>query len=304
MGYVRKKFLVQENIKAFKFLMENFNCSMREAQKWIDRKRVFHNGEILTIKNINLKGEVEVIFFKPKSRGLLPIFQSDDFVVYDKPSGVLVHPNKLCDEYSLNDEIKSLFGKDANVVHRIDKETSGLVMVAKGKRSEIELKRLFENREVLKEYKALVEGKVDRAFVVDANLKSNVLISKIRIKSHVCVDGQTAITRITPVVYLKDLDCTIVKAAPLTGRTHQIRAHLFHVKHRIVGDPIYGVNEDDADKFLNSNMNEYERLKLTGASRLMLHASSLSFVYRGIEYNIKSKIDFERLVNEHCIGRE
>ena len=300
MGYARKKFYLHENIKAFKFLMENFNCSMREAQKWIDRKRVFYNGKILSAKNVNLKGEVEVIYFQPSPVGLKPIFENDDFAVFDKPSGVLVHPNKLSDDYSLNDEIKSLFGKDANAVHRIDKETSGLVLVAKGKKSEVDLKILFENREVSKEYKALVRGKIEKSFTVNANLKSDISTSKIRIKSHIVNDGQTAITSISPLSYIKELDCSVIIAMPLTGRTHQIRAHLFHVKHPIVGDPIYGLNEDEADKFLNSNMSKEERKILTGSSRLMLHADFLSFVYGGMEYNIKSKIDFERLMYEYC----
>ena len=304
MGYVRKKFTVTKGVKAFKFLIDNFNCSMGEAQKWIDRKRVYLNGEVLEVKNFTVQGELEVIVFEPDSKGLKPIFETDYFAIFDKPSGVLIHPNRLSDEYSLNDEIKSLFGKDANVVHRIDRETSGLVLVAKDKASEIELKRLFEKREIEKEYLALVYGELDSEFTINANLKSALPSSKIRIKSHVVDGGQKAITNIKPLKYLFDFDVTIIKAKPFTGRTHQIRAHLFHVKHPIVGDMIYSQKEDDTDRFLNSNMSEDERLKLSGASRLMLHADTLSFKYRGIEYNIKSKIDFERLIDEYYIGKQ
>jgi 23S rRNA pseudouridine1911/1915/1917 synthase len=300
MGYVRKKFTITEDIKAFKFLMDNFDCTMNEAQKWIDKRRVYLNGKVLLIKNSTIKGEVEVILFEPKKRGLKPIFETDFFAVFDKPSGVLVHPNRLSEEYSLNDEIKALYGKDANVVHRIDKETSGLVLVAKDKENEILLKKLFEDREIKKSYLALVRGRVDENFTIDANLKSNLPSSKIRIKSHVIDSGIRAITDIFPIKYLPLLNSTILRAMPLTGRTHQIRAHLFHVKHSIVGDTIYGQNEDVADMFLNQKIDKKERQKLTGANRLMLHAELLSFKYRGIEYNIKSKTDFERLIDEEC----
>ncbi len=304
MGYVRKRFTVAKDIKAFKFLIDNFNCSMGEAQKWIDKKRVYLDGEVLEIKNSTIRGEVEVIVFEPSRKGLEPIYETDDFALFDKPSGVLIHPNMLSDEYSLNDEIKALFGKSANVVHRIDRETSGLVLVAKDKKNEVELKKLFEERLIKKEYLALVRGKMDRDLTVHANLKSALPSSKIRIKSHVIDSGQKAVTHIKPLRYLEDLDATIVRAEPMTGRTHQIRAHLFHVKHPILGDTIYGQKEEDADRFLNSSMSKDERFKLSGASRLMLHADTLSFKYKGIEYNMKSKIDFERLIDEYRISRK
>ncbi len=299
LAYIRKKYTIKNDIKAYKFLIDEFNISMGEAQKWIDKKRVYLGGEILNAKNFVLKGKVEVIFFDPQSSGLKPIFETEDFAVFDKPSGVLVHPNKLSCEHSLNDDIKSLFGKDANVVHRIDKETSGLVLVSKYKKSEVKLKKLFEDRRVRKEYLALIDGSINKDLTINAKLKANLSDSLIRIKSHINADGQEAITAIEPLIYLADIDKTIIKAIPKTGRTHQIRVHMFHVKHKIVGDPIYGLNEFDVDKFLCGMMSVKERLELTGANRLMLHADFLSFQYDGKEYNIKSKMNFEELCSEY-----
>ncbi len=299
LGYIRKKYKIIDDIKAYKFLINEFSISMGEAQKWIDKKRVYIDGKILKIKNSNIKGNVEVIFFQPESSDLKPIFETDCFAVFDKPSGVLVHPNKLSNQYSLNDDIKFLFGKDANVVHRIDKETSGLVLVSKNKKCEVELKRLFEYRKIQKEYLALVDGMIDDEFVIDARLKAGLAGSMIKIKSHVCEDGQIAITKIVPLKYFATKNKTIIKAIPKTGRTHQIRAHMFHVKHKIIGDPIYGVDELFVDKFLNGDMSKLERLELTGAKRLMLHAYSLSFQYNGIEYNIKSEMNFKELCDEY-----
>jgi len=298
LGYIRKKFNVYNEIKAYKFLLNEFNISMSEAQRWIDKKRVYVDGKVLEMKNQDLKGEIEVIFFKPEGGNCKPIFETNFFAVFDKPSGVLVHPNRLSNQYSLNDDIKYLFGKEANVVHRIDKETSGLVLVSKYKRFESELKKLFEHRKIEKTYLALVEGKIDKSFSINAKLKSNLSSSFIKIKSHVCEDGQIALTEIVPLKYFPRRDMTMIKAIPKTGRTHQIRAHMFHVKHKIIGDPIYGIDENFVDKFLNGNMSKSERLDITGAKRLMLHSDSLSFKYRDISYNIKSKINFEELCNE------
>ncbi len=298
MGYVRKKFLLKEKMIAFKFLIKNFSCTMGEAQKWIDRGRVFLNGEVLQKKNIEIEGFVEVLIFEPKRYGLKPIFETEDFAVFDKPSGVLIHPKMLNDERTLNDDIKYLFGKDANAVHRIDKGTSGLVLVSKNKNSERELKEIFANRGVVKSYMALVFGHVKDNVRIDANLKSDLIGSKIRIKSHVDKNGQIAITDIIPLKYFKKNDMSLVLAMPLTGRTHQIRAHLFHVKHSIVGDMIYCVSEDDADRYLVFGMTEREKIELSGAKRLMLHAQSLSFKFGEVEYNIESKIDFKGLIDE------
>ncbi len=300
MPYVRKIVYTQNNLKAFKFLMKEFDCNMSEAQKWIDRGRVYLNNEILTSKSSILNGKVEVIFFDPISSGLKPIMECEDFAVFDKPSGIMIHPKMLDDELTLNDDIKSLFGKNANAVHRIDKGTSGLVLVSKNKNSERELKALFANRKVKKSYNALVFGRLTKEMRIDANLKSDIETSKIRIKSHVSSNGKRAITDIKPLKYLTSCDMSIVEASPQTGRTHQIRAHLFHVKHSIVGDIIYSVGEEDTDKFLSFGMSDDEKIRLARAKRLMLHANYLSFKYRGKEYNIKSKIDFEELVDEFC----
>lgn len=83
--------------------------------------------------------------------------------------------------------------------------------------------------------------------------------------------------------YFADIDATLVRAVPLTGRQHQIRLHLFHVKHTIVGEPLYGLAKEQIIKILDGEMSETERVNLTGASRLLLHADE-------IEFNLESKI--------------
>jgi len=204
---------------------------------------------------------------------------------------VMIHPRKRSDGYTLNDEIKSLYGKDANAAHRIDKSTSGLVLVGKHKQAEIELKQIFATRQVQKSYLALVHGKIDGDMMINEKLKRDVETSQIRLKVHVDERGKASQTKIIPLNYFSDKNATLVEAIPYTGRQHQIRAHLFHVKHNIVGDPIYGVSEEDAERFLDGTMSLDEQMMVTHSSRLLLHAQSLAFEYKGVLYKIESNFD-------------
>ena len=291
MAYTLKKFVLEKPTLAFRFLMDTFEIRMGEAQKMIDKRRVFVEGEQLLKKSTVIVGNISVVVFEGESRGLAPVFETEDFAVFEKPSGVMMHPRKRSDGYTLNDEIKSLYGNDANAAHRIDKSTSGLVLVGKHKQAEIELKRLFATRQVQKSYLALVHGKMDDVLMIDEKLKRDVETSQIRLKVHVDERGKFSQTKITPLHYFEDKNATLVEAIPYTGRQHQIRVHLFHVKHHIVGDPIYGVEEEDAERFLDGTMSLDEQINLTHSPRLLLHAQTLAFEYKGIFYKIASQFD-------------
>jgi len=291
LAYTLKKFVLEKPTLAFRFLMDTFDISMGEAQKMVDKRRVFVEEEQLLKKSALIVGNIGVVVFEGNPKGLLPVFETEDFAVFEKPSGVMMHPRKRSDGYTLNDEIKSLYGKDANAAHRIDKSTSGLVLVGKHKQAEIDLKRIFATRQVQKSYLALVHGKIDDVIIINEKLKRDVETSQIRLKVHVDERGKSSQTKITPLHYFADKNATLVEAIPYTGRQHQIRVHLFHVKHHIVGDPIYGIDEVCAEKFLDGLMSEEEQFELTKSSRLLLHAQSLTFEYKGIPYKIESTFD-------------
>ena len=280
--------------------MDELGISIHEAQKTVDRKRVFVDGVLLEYKSGEIQGWIEVVTFQPNPIGLKPVFETEDFAVFEKPSGLLVHPRKREVVQTLNDDIKHLFGKDANAVHRIDKGTSGLIVISKNKTSEVELKQLFEDKKVYKEYTALVDGKVKEAFNINEKLLVDLPSSKIRIKVHVHEDGKESFTRIEPIEYDKINSVTLIKAIPKTGRQHQIRAHLFHVEHFIVGDTLYGLDEDLAEQYLDGDMNEEARYEYTKAKRLLLHASRISFEYKNIKYDIVSKLDIKKEFYENC----
>ncbi len=279
MSYKIKNFTIHSEIKAFKFLIDNFDLSMREAQRWIDKKRVYLNNQVVIKKHELLIGEVGVIIFEPITKGLKPIFETSNFALYDKPSGVLVHPANKKTPYSLTHEIKYQYGKNANITHRIDKETSGLVLASKHREAEKIIKQQFENREIKKGYLALVNGKIDQVLNIEAPIIKNRDFSDIKLKVHIDDKGKYAQTIITPIEYFPSKNITLVEATPITGRQHQIRVHLFHVKHSIVGDPIYGVDFRVADDYLNGILDQKDRIKESGASRLLLQANWIEFKY-------------------------
>jgi 23S rRNA pseudouridine1911/1915/1917 synthase len=293
--FITKKFSVSPRQTAITFFMTELGFTRGEAQRVIARGRVSHNGTVLNDPLEYIEGECELICFEPLSRGLKPMFVTNDFAVFDKLSGLRVHPYSRHSPYSLNDEIKHQFGEDANATHRIDQETSGLVLVSRNKESETVLKRLFSERQITKRYLALVKGYVKDSLDIQEPLFRNdhpdLLVSMV-VKVH--PEGKPSRTLIRPLRYFPEHNMTLVEASPLTGRTHQIRVHLFHVKHPIVGDPVYGQEDADIVRYIKKEVAAEERLEKGGAVRLLLHAHSLEFDYKGEHYHIVSEKDFIR----------
>ena len=294
MPFVKKSFRVNGEVKAFLYLIREFGLSQGEAQRVISKGRVLVDGRSIRSSSTLISGDIEIVYFEPKSRGVKPLFRTKDFLIYDKPSGVLVHPNTMATEYSMLDEIRAISGDDANGVHRIDMETSGLLMASCHKSSERELKGIFESRGVRKSYLAWVDGRIDREFEVDSAIKTRDDYSISKHKVEINPDGKSALTHFVPLKYDEKLDATLLACYPHTGRTHQIRVHLFHVKHPILGDPIYGTEFKYANDYLEGRLSLLDREIYTGATRLMLHAKSLEFKYKH-SYYIESRVDFESM---------
>ena len=297
--FVIKKLHAQKPVKAFLFLIKELHYSQKEAQRLIAKGRLQINGIPMTDTSGIVQGDFDFICFEPHTRGLKPIFQTNDFALFEKPSGVLIHPQNRYTSYSLIDEIKYQFGRNANITHRIDQETSGLVLAALNKESERQLKIMFQERRIEKSYLAFVHGHVkEKLHITVPLLRKNDDSAIVRMIVKVDEHGKSSETFITPLHYFFDLDMTLVEARPKTGRQHQIRVHLFHVKHPIVGDPIYGQNEENIIRFLDKKLSNEERRKQSGASRLLLHANTLSFSYQDKQYNLQSSADFKNEVLE------
>ena len=164
MPFVKEKFIVKEKSLAFLYVMSALNYTQGQAQRHIAKGRLIIDGESMTYTGAMIEGDVEMVFFRPKGKGLRPTFQNNDFMLFEKPSGVLVHPNTMATPYSMLDEVRSLAGDNANSTHRIDMETSGLLLSSKHKKAENILKTSFEKRTIKKTYLAWVDGETQRTF--------------------------------------------------------------------------------------------------------------------------------------------
>lgn len=297
MPFVKNKFNVKEPTLAFLFVMKALNFTQGQAQSHIARGRLWIDGISMKQNNKIIEGDIELIYFEASSRRNRPILTTKDFMLFDKPSGVLVHPRTMLTPYSMLDEVRTYGGQNANGCHRIDMETSGLFLASSNKESETKLKGLFQNREIQKSYLAWVNGEFKNSIVVDMPIKTRTKDCTIKTKHKVLIDssGKSAKTSFKPLLYNKELNATLVECFPYTGRTHQIRIHLFHVKHSIIGDPLYGSSYQAADIYLNGDMSKEEREIETGASRLLLHAHKLIFNYNNNKYILYSKVDFYKM---------
>ena len=295
MPFVLKDFHAPKQIKIFLFLMHEMGMTQAESQRYIAKGRVFISGSMTKDPSADVQGDFQCVVFVPATRNLPPIFKTDSFALFDKPSGILVHPQNRNTPYSMVDEIRYQFGQHANIAHRIDQETSGLLLAARNKDAEIILKTAFEDRNIYKTYLAFVHGNLSESQSINAPLmRRSDDSSLIRMIVKVHADGKPSRTDIRAIRYLPDRDMTLVEAVPFTGRQHQIRVHLFHVKHPIVGDPIYGQSEEDAIRFLDKRIALQERIEKSGASRLLLHAERLAFTFEGINYKLTSEANFEQ----------
>ena len=301
MPFVIKKMFASEKERAFLFLKRELGYSQRDIQRYISVGRVLVNGVPIAKPSEYLEGEFEFIHFEPISKGLAPHVVDEKFVVFDKPSGMLIHPQNRHTEYSLIDELKAQFGMDANIAHRIDQETSGLVLCAKDKKSEVDIKMMFQERDMKKKYLAMVHGELKEELRIDAPLlryddeKSALVRMVVKVDS----SGKESLTHVRPLKYFPHLNTTMVECSPRTGRQHQIRVHMFHMKHPIVGDPVYGQSEENVVKYLDRELDRNMRVKLSGARRLLLHANELEFELYGKNYNVKSSVNFEKVCFEN-----
>lgn len=295
--FVIKKMNAATKTKAFLWLMREMGYSQKEAQRFISIGRVLVDGEPLKNSSDYIEGDFEFIYFEPTTQGLQPAEVYERFVVFDKPSGLLIHPQNRYTPYSLIDEVKFQFGQNANITHRIDQETSGLVLCSRDKESEIDIKVMFQERDMKKKYLAMVHGELKEELKIDAPLLRYDDEKSALVRMVVKVDpmGKESLTYVKPLKFYPELNTTLVECSPHTGRQHQIRVHLFHVKHPIVGDPVYGQPEENVVKYLDREITREMRVVNSGARRLLLHANELEFELYGKIYNIKSRVDFEKI---------
>jgi 23S rRNA pseudouridine1911/1915/1917 synthase len=215
---------------------------------------------------------------------LFPILHEDsELLVVNKPAGLVCHPTKADEYSSLIGRVRLYLGSGVHphLVNRLDRETSGVVVVAKENDAARRLRRIWESRQVEKEYLAFVHGRVVQAHgLIDAPLGKDEK-SRVAIKDCVCADGAPAQTEYWVAGYLQgDGSFTLLWLRPHTGRKHQIRIHLAHLGHPIVGDKLYAGDEDLYLALVEDRLTPAQRQKLILPNHA-LHASMVTFQWRG-----------------------
>ena len=283
--------------------LEDYSRSF--IQKLFEKGGVSVNGEVCTSKKYKCcEGDlVEIEIPEPERLEAeaedIPIdivYEDEDLLVVDKPASMVVHPapgnysgtlvNALM--FHCGDQLSSINGViRPGIVHRIDKDTSGLLVVAKTDRAHTGLARQLEEHSINRRYRAIVynnikedEGTVDAAIGRDP---------KNRLRNAVIRDGapgfESAKSAVTHYKVLERFGkYTYIEARLETGRTHQIRVHMAYIKHPLLGDELYGPNKNKE-----------------GAKRQMLHAGVLGFEHpvtgEYMEFESPLPEDFEKVLN-------
>ncbi len=292
MPYIKKEFKTIKGKKIEDFLLEDISIDSKLTLNLLEKGKITDENNKRLQKNQIIKSNfIYIVIFEPITKGLKPIFDSFHFAIFDKPSGLMVHPSShQLDIYTLLDEIKFYYAQKGSLVHRIDAETSGLVLVSKNAFSDMILKNMFEEKKYIKKYHAIVEGNIEKNLEIDTPITNDTGLIKLKMKTD--LNGKESKTLINPISYNKEKNQTLVEAIPLTGRQHQIRVHLNSIGHKIIGDPIYGIDEKITDLFLKNKLSEDERLKYTKANRLLLQANYLEFEFLDVIYKFSSLQEF------------
>ena len=215
------------------------------------------------------------------------VAETDDYAVVDKPPLLLVHPTKPGGPRTLWGELRQLFafeienGGQISIINRLDRETSGLVLVAKTAAAARRFGLLMQQNRIEKEYHALVWGWPSwDTMVVDKPLDrlGKHQPSAIWLKQAVISNGASAKTELFVEQRFERIDggrFSLIRAVPYTGRTHQIRVHLAYTGHAVVGDKIYGPNEQFYLEFIETGWTARLETELL-LPRHALHSSVLS----------------------------
>ena len=302
------EYAFEERLDKFLFNAFEKKYSRSKIKKWIDEGKVKVNGNIAKKAGLKLENgdniEVEIVEeentyskVEPVNIPIEIVYEDDYLAIVNKPAGLTVHPaattgNEPTLVHALKYHFENLsqFGgvERAGIVHRLDKETSGLMVVAKSDDIHKKLSEMFKSREVVKIYKAVCFGKFKEE---EGTINLPIGRSQSdRKKFIVRKDGREAVTHYK--VKERMGMFSVVNVSLETGRTHQIRVHLSHIGHPIVGDKIYGQNRWKGIE--NTKLRSYVK----NFPRQALHSALLRFFHPVTGEEIKAIRDFPEDIAE------
>lgn len=254
-----------------KYLAEELGISRSTVKKMIDEGFVLVNGK--EVKASLILSEADELFvkdgfikeasFEAEDIPINIVYEDDDLLVINKKSGMVVHPGNGNTSGTLVNALmhytKNLSNKEAfrpGIVHRIDKDTSGLMLVAKNDKAHDILAEGFKNKTIKREYIALVCGVIgEDSGVIDAPIGRDA-----KDRKKMCVTSENSKKAVTHFKVLKRYEhYTLLKLILDTGRTHQIRVHMKYIGHPVYNDPVYGKAYNDFGQFLHSASIDFEQ---------------------------------------------
>lgn len=254
-----------------KYLAEELGISRSTVKKMIDEGFVLVNGK--KVKASLILSETDELFvkdgfikeasFEAEDIPINIVYEDDDLLVINKKSGMVVHPGNGNTSGTLVNALmhytKNLSNKEAfrpGIVHRIDKDTSGLMLVAKNDKAHDILAEGFKNKTIKREYIALVCGVIgEDSGVIDAPIGRDA-----KDRKKMCVTSENSKKAVTHFKVLKRYEhYTLLRLILDTGRTHQIRVHMKYIGHPVYNDPVYGKAYNDFGQFLHSASIDFEQ---------------------------------------------
>ena len=301
---IEKLVVDEENIRLDSYIAKKYNkLSRTMIQKLIEEGNILVNGnkkklsyKVILNDEITINvPEAEENDIKPENIPLDIIYEDDDIIVINKPKGLVVHPANGNPDGTLVNAIMAICKESLSgiggkirpgIVHRLDKDTSGILIVAKNDKAHINLSNQIKNREMKKIYIALVRGVVnENEATIDMPIGRS---TKDRKKMAVRKDGKEAITHFK--VLKRFPKYTLLEVKIDTGRTHQIRVHMAEIGHPVVGDVVYSNGKNDF-----------------GVVGQMLHAKSLDFKHpiTGKQMHLEAELPkyFKDILEGEEIGR-
>lgn len=240
----------EENIRIDTYLSNKLDISRSKIQKLIDEEKVTVNGKVIKSNyKTKLNDEIEIddeldfdITVEPVEIPLDIVYEDEYLMIINKPSGLVVHPAPGHYDDTLVNGLLFYLNKDKTknirpgIVHRLDKDTSGLMVVAKDEKTMELLSEMISKKEVERKYLAIVDGVIkENTATIDAPIGRD---PSNRQKMAINPTGKNAITHIKVIERFKNN--TFIECLLDTGRTHQIRVHLSYINHRVTNDPVYG----------------------------------------------------------------